>query len=226
LVPVTRAEFLKAFGMAAAAPAVNLDWLSAGDHGSVSYDDVFVGQILIIPFTFAPKGFAFCNGQLMPISQNTALFSLLGTYYGGDGKSTFALPNLQGRVPLHNGQGAGLTMRTQGETGGAETHTLTSAEMTAHTHVLKSGLTAQALCRNVQGALGTPAGNMPAIGAAAQPGAFSSAAPDANMHSGAIVATGAPTAAAAGSGQPHNNLAPYLVLNFVIALQGIYPPRE
>src|SRR4051812_11555688 len=99
--------------------------------------DPFVAEIRIFPFNFAPKGWAFCNGQLMPISQNTALFSLLGTTYGGDGKNTFALPNLQGRAPMHPGQGPGLSLHDLGETGGSETVTLLSSEIPAHTHALR-----------------------------------------------------------------------------------------
>src|SRR3989304_3477605 len=100
--------------------------------------DPFVAEIRIFPFNFAPTGWAFCGGQLLPISQNTALFSLLGTMYGGNGQSTFALPNLQGAAPLHHGQGPGLSERFQGETGGSETVTLLESEIPAHTHALRA----------------------------------------------------------------------------------------
>jgi microcystin-dependent protein len=189
----------------------------------MAYNDVFVGQILLVPFSFPPIGFAFCNGQMLPISQNTALFSLIGTTYGGDGKSTFALPNLQGRVPLHEGQGPGLTERLRGETGGSEAHPLTVSEMPAHTHTLTSTITAAARCRNVPGNQTTPVGNGPAIGSDVAPPAMSSLAANSNMQAGSIVVNSAPTAAVAGEGTPHNNMGPYLTLNFVIALQGIFP---
>lgn len=171
--------------------------------------DQFVGEIRAVGFNFPPTGWAYCNGQLMPISQNTALFSLLGTFYGGDGKSTFALPNLQGNVPINAGQGPGLTDRFIGESGGSANVTLLTTEMPQHTH----GLGAQ----NVPlGSLATPSATTtldhPASGFL-----FDTATPNQPMAATAITPTG--------GSQPHNNLMPFLVLNFVIALQGIFPSR-
>ena len=169
----------------------------------------FVAEIRIVPFDFAPTGWAQCDGQLMPISQNTALFSLLGTTYGGDGKSTYALPNLQGSAPLHPGQGPGLTLRDLGETGGAQTVTLLTSELPSHTHVAmaapSSGEASPA--SSAWGAALKGHGNLYAA----------SGASNVNMNALAL--------ALAGGSLPHNNLQPYLVLNFVIALQGVFPPR-
>jgi microcystin-dependent protein len=172
--------------------------------------DPFVAEIRIFPFNFAPKGWAFCDGQLLPISQNTALFSLLGTTYGGDGKSTFALPDLQGRVPVHPGQGPGLSLRDLGEQGGSDTVTLLESEIPAHTHALAASAAA--------GFARSPSGEL-----------FANESGGVNSYA---ALAGAPTAllaaaacAPAGGDQPHNNLAPYLVFSFCIALQGVYPPR-
>ena len=170
----------------------------------------FVGEIRIFGFNFAPTGWALCNGQLMPISQNTALFSLLGTYYGGDGKTTFALPNLQGSAALHQGQGPGLTDRIIGETGGEASVTLIQTEMPAHSH--STG------CDSGTGGNAVPTGGMWATTGRGRPLPYSSNAPNAPMSGQAL--------AAAGGNQPHNNMPPYLTLNFCIALQGIYPPRS
>lgn len=173
--------------------------------------DQFVAEIRIVPFNFAPRGWAFCNGQLMPISQNTALFSLLGTTYGGDGKSTFALPDLQGRAPMHPGQGPGLTLRILGEEDGAETITLLAAEMPSHSHAAAGCVGATANRRSPVGAV--PARELSGVTAIYV---------DDATPAGAM----APQAAtSAGGSLPHNNMQPYLVLNFVIALQGIFPPR-
>jgi len=172
--------------------------------------DAFVAEIRMFAGNFAPKGWAFCNGQLLPISQNTALFSLLGTTYGGDGRSTFALPNLQGSAPLHAGQGPGLSDRALGGSGGSTAVALTSAEMPSHGHLVNSvGGTGD---RN------TPAGNLWAQAMSGRR-AIPAYAPTAN-------ATMAPGALAdAGGGQPHDNMPPFLAVTFIIALQGVYPPR-
>lgn len=175
----------------------------------------FVAEIRIFPFNFAPKGWAFCDGQLLPLSQNTALFSLLGTTYGGDGKSNFALPNVQGSLPLHSGQGAGLQLWDLGQQEGTEFVTLLQSEMPSHPHNFMAS-TNDATSNDPQNAL-------PAVGAwavAADGGIvpmYVAAAPNAQMSPNAI--------AVAGGGQPHNNLMPYLTLNFCIALQGVFPAR-
>ena len=170
--------------------------------------DPFVAEIRIVGFNFAPTGWAQCNGQLLPISQNTALFSLLGTYYGGDGKSTFALPNLQGSAPIHQGQGNGLSDRFLGEQSGSEAVTLLTSEMAAHTH------TAQG--RSILGNNTSPANNNWAGSSIARP-----YLPDPSANTQA-----SPMALAlTGGSQPHNNMPPYLILNFIIAMQGVFPPR-
>jgi len=172
--------------------------------------DPFVAEIRIFGFNFAPRGWAFCNGQLLPLSQNTALFSLLGTTYGGDGKSTFALPNIQGRVPMHPGQGPGLSLHDLGETGGTTAVTLQPSEMPAHTHTL--GVQTAPL-----GATAAPAGTT--LGRPASGKLYVTAA------NPALVTMSPSMLAPAGAGQPHNNLQPYLTFNFCIALQGVFPPR-
>jgi microcystin-dependent protein len=170
--------------------------------------DPFVAEIRIFPFNFAPKGWAFCDGQLLPISQNTALFSLLGTTYGGDGKSTFALPDLQGRAPLHPGQGPGLSLRDLGEQGGSETVTLLESEMPNHSHGLRAD-TVDPADTNVPG----PAASY----GFSTGGTLYQASSNATLADSALTPTG--------GDQPHNNLQPYLTLYFNIALQGVFPPR-
>lgn len=168
----------------------------------------FVSEIRIFGFSFPPLGWAFCNGQLMPISQNTALYSLLGTVYGGDGKSTFALPDMQGNTPMHPGNGAGLSQRVLGETGGAPFVTLLESEMPVHTHLVNASSTPA----NVS----TPT---PTVQIARSKGQTAYAPP--NNLTPMAFQTAAPT----GGSLPHNNMMPYLVLNFCIALQGVFPPR-
>jgi microcystin-dependent protein len=162
----------------------------------------FIGEIRMISFNFAPKGWAFCNGQILPAGQNRALFEILGKTYGGDGQTTFGLPNLQGRTPFHVGPGFSL-----GQSGGEEAHALTIPEIPAHTHAATAS---SAAADQVS----------PANGLWANSGinTYSSYTPNTTMSSLAIDETG--------EGQPHPNLSPYLVLNFVIALEGIFPPKS
>ena len=171
--------------------------------------DPFVAEIRIFPFNFAPKGWAWCDGQLLPISQNTALFSLLGTTYGGNGKSNFALPDLEGRTPMHPGQGPGLSLHDLGETGGSETVTLLESEIPMHPHALN----ANAFPANIQ----APS---PARALAQSTGGVAYKATPANLVPMAPDALGP-----AGGDQPHNNMQPYLTFYFNIALQGVFPPR-
>ena len=171
--------------------------------------DPFVAEIRIFPFNFAPKGWAWCDGQLLPLSQNTALFSLLGTTYGGDGKSNFALPDLQGRAPMHPGQGPGLSLHDLGETGGSETVTLLESEIPAHAHTLRGD-------RNVS-ETPDPAANT--LGRGSSINAYQSVV---NQN---LVSMAPEALAPAGGDQPHNNLQPYLTFYFCIALQGVFPPR-
>ena len=187
--------------------------------------DYFVGQIVVFGCNFAPTGFAFCRGQLLNISQNTALFALLGTYYGGNGQTNFALPNLQGKVPVGFGQGAGLTNRDLGETGGAETVALTTTQMPGHTHSLTVGaVIATAACRNDTGNRQTPVGNVPAVESAGVTATYGSA-PNAAMRDGNVTLTGPATTAVAGAALAHENRQPFLALNYCIALQGVFPPH-
>ena len=188
--------------------------------------DYFVGQIFLLPYSFAPKGFAFCDGQLLPISQNTALFSLLGTTYGGDGKSTFALPDLRARLPLGFGQGPGLTDYPLGAAGGIKDVTLLTSEIQQHTHPVPNlgSLTAAIRSRNAPGNQQSPIGGVPANESSGGPATYANAAPDSNMHSGGVtVAAGSTTSA--GGDEPHSNMRPTLALRFCIALQGIFPPH-
>lgn len=169
----------------------------------------FIGEIKMFAGNFPPRGYAFCDGQLISIAQNTALFSLLGTQYGGNGVTTFALPDLRGRVPLHQGQAPGLSSRSMGEQLGSESVSLTPAQMPFHSH-------AQVASTNT---------SSPAYGPSSAPGAatataafYGNGSPQIDMAAAAVEATG--------GSQPHDNMAPYGTLSFVIALQGIFPSRN
>jgi microcystin-dependent protein len=166
--------------------------------------DPFVAEIRIVGFNFAPRGWATCDGQLLPLSQNTALFSLLGTTYGGNGQTTFGLPNLSGRAPIHPGQGPDLSLRELGETGGSSAVTLLTSEMPAHSHP-------QGVHQSTANT-GTPSAAVSPAQTASN--AYGSASNLVAMND------------AVGGNQPHSNMQPYLGMNFVIALQGIYPPRQ
>jgi microcystin-dependent protein len=169
--------------------------------------DPFVAEIRIFPFFFAPQGWARCDGQLLPLSQNTALFSLLGTTYGGNGKSNFALPDLQGRAPMHPGQGPGLSLRDLGESGGSETVSLIESELPMHSH----GFRASTL--NSQGL--SPSNSSPGRG---NPTAiYSNTDTPVKMNAESVIPIG--------GGLPHNNMMPYLTFSFCIAMQGVFPPR-
>ncbi|SDY20641.1 phage tail protein [Hymenobacter psychrophilus] len=168
--------------------------------------DPFVAEIVMFPFNFVPKGYARCNGQLLPISQNTALFALLGTIYGGDGRSTFALPNLNGRVAIGAGQGPGLSLYDLGQTGGSATTTLNETELPVHQHTLALTYSSEL------GTLGSPEGAYLASNGSGEPQYEASGA--GYMATGTI-----------GNAEPHNNMQPYLGLSYCIALQGVFPPR-
>jgi microcystin-dependent protein len=172
--------------------------------------DQFVAEIRIFPFNFPPTGWAWCDGQLLPISQNTALFSLLGTTYGGNGKSNFGLPNFQGGcAPMHPGQGPGLSLRDLGETGGSATVTLLQTEIPGHSHAL----TASSGDSNDQ----SPANEFPATGIGGLQMYAAASSPPAMINPQAI--------GIAGGSLPHNNMQPFLALYFNIALQGVFPAR-
>jgi microcystin-dependent protein len=168
----------------------------------------FVAEIRIFACNFAPTGWAQCNGQLLPISQNTALFALLGTFYGGDGKSTFALPDLQGRVPMGTGQGPGLSQRFLGESGGSEHVTLLQSEIPVHTHLVQTYTDDLA-------DVNAPSPSV-ILGVSSGLNLYSTTA-NTTLNFGAT--------SIAGASLPHNNMQPYLVNNFCIALQGVFPPR-
>ena len=169
--------------------------------------DPFIAEIRIFPFNFAPRGWAWCDGQILPISQNTALFSLLGTTYGGDGRTTFGLPNLQGRSAIHQGQAPGLSQRSLGESGGSATTSLQVTQIPAHTHALRGSATASS---------GTPSASVALAGTTS---AQVYRAPT------ALVDMADAAFSPAGGGQPHNNRQPYLGVYHCIALQGVFPPR-
>jgi microcystin-dependent protein len=204
--PLERRGFLTKLGAAVAGLA--LLGRARKAEAATNSSAPFIGEIMLFAGNFAPTGWALCNGQLLAISSNTALFSLLGTQYGGNGVSTFGLPDLRGRAPVHFGQGPGLANYSQGQVGGEEGHTLAPAEMPSHTHT--------AYGDSSNGSSDVPTGLLPARNAAGIPsfGATASA-----TLSGTYIAP-------AGSNQPHNNMPPFLVMNYCIALQGVFPPRS
>ncbi|WP_299606712.1 phage tail protein [uncultured Tateyamaria sp.] len=180
----------------------------------------FIAEIKIFAGSFAPRGWAFCDGQLLPISQNTALFSLIGTTYGGDGRTTFALPDLRSRVPVHVGTGVGLSTYNWGQRGGIENVTLTEAQMPSHTHVMQS--TGKMIAESRNGSADDPTGNMLAAGS----NIFRPNTPvdDVEMDPAMLEVT--TTAGFAGGSQSHTNMQPFLAMYFIIALVGIYPSRS
>lgn len=173
--------------------------------------DPFIAELKIFAGNFAPRGWAYCDGQLLPIAQNTALFSLIGTTYGGDGRATMGLPNMRGRAPMHAGQGPGLNQRRLGETGGTETVTLNQSEMPPHTHAVQTG--------------NAPASSFVADNSSSitrSVGGFSynnEGGPLSPLHTAAL-------SEETGANFPHENMQPYLTLSFIIALTGIYPSRS
>lgn len=166
----------------------------------------FLGEIFLVPYNFAPRGYAFCEGQILSISQNTALFALLGTTYGGNGQTTFALPDLRGRVPVGVGQGPGLSNVDLGQVGGTETVTLTQAQMPAHNHLAGSTQAAGTATR--------PSNQFPAAGA----GVYGAASDGTTMNAAVVQS--------AGGNQPFSVKSPFLGLHYIIALQGIFPSRN
>lgn len=187
----------------------------------MSATDSFVGEIVMFPFNFAPRGFSWCDGQLLPLAQNTALFSLLGTTYGGNGKTTFALPDLQGRVPMQQGQGPGLPNYDLGQSGGSATVTLTVNEIPNHAHAASLKIPAGGAPDLDSPKSGFPAtfdegalvdGNEPLLYADASTGQMGPVDFEAET-------------AITGGGQPHNNMQPYLTCYYAIATQGVFPPR-
>lgn len=187
-------------------------WITPASAGPEPY----IGEISIYAFNFAPRDWANCDGQLLPISQNTALFSLLGTTYGGDGRTTFALPDLRGRVAIHTGHGPGLSNRLQGSRGGQESVNLSVVQIPSHNHTS----TATVHATDNSGDADTPSNNVWAK--KARDDDYSSAAPDVNMQAGAVTVTIGNT----GGNQAHENMPPFLTLRYCIALQGVFPPRN
>ena len=204
--PTTRRGFLRRM-LAVVAGGAALGVLARRDEAEAAAVEPYTGEIMLFAGSFAPRGWARCDGQLLPISQNQALFSLLGTTYGGNGTTTFALPDLRGRAPIHAGQGPGLTDRPLGESGGTESHALTAAEMPVHNH--------PAFARSLPGTSAHPSGLLPARDPSGVPHYGPDA--DATLHAGAV--------GLAGAGLPHDNMPPYLALTFCICLTGVFPPQ-
>jgi len=185
----------------------------------------FIGQIQLFAGNFAPRGWSFCEGQLLPISQNTALFSILGTIYGGDGRTTFALPDLRGRAPISPGSGPGLSTRPLGQRSGSPTNTLNATQLPAHTHIV-TGTTTKV--SNADGTTNNPDGKVLAVGKTVVDRSTSynatiyGDAANANMAANDVAVTVGNT----GGSQPINNMQPYLAVNYIIALQGLFPSRS
>lgn len=201
--PLPRRRFLASALAAAAAAAVPWARRSAAEPESGT---PYLGEIMLIAGNYPPRNWALCNGQLLPINQNQALFSLLLTTYGGNGVTTFALPDLRGRVAIHEGQGLGLTPRTRGERAGELAHTLLITELPSHTHVARAS---------------AAAGSTPTPSMGVVPARASAQIPEWGTTANTVMATDA--VAIAGGGQAHQNMQPYLGLTYVIALQGVYP---
>jgi microcystin-dependent protein len=170
----------------------------------------FLGQLLLVPYNFAPRGWALCNGQILSIADNTALFSLIGNYYGGDGMTTFGLPDLRGRVPVHQGNGPGLSSYVLAQTYGVESVTLDVTQIPSHSHEVNATAS--------RGNKASPIGSYPATDAAGITAEYNNGSPTGVMNTNMIAATG--------GGEPHENRQPSLVLNWVIALEGIFPSRN
>lgn len=189
---------------------VGVAFIVAAVEGSkpVYAEDPFIGQIQYFPYNFSPRGWSFCNGQLLPVAENTALFSLIGTTFGGDGRTTLGLPDMRGRVPIHPGTGPGLSSRRSGEKGGVETVSLNTNQMPAHSHKL--------MATNIVGDQSSPAGN--SIARDGRDQTYRNEAPNTDMYSDSIGSTG--------GGLAHENMAPFLVLNCNIALTGVFPSRN
>ena len=207
--PVPRRSFIaRMLGLAAGGAFFGRSGVAHAGPGTLVGQDPFLGEIGIVAFDFAPPSWALCNGQILSIGQNTALFSLLGNRYGGNGTSTFALPDLRGRVPIHFGLGPGLTDRPLGEHGGQESVALALAEMPSHTHAARAdGGTAVS---------DVPSGRYFARNPASIP----------TFGTGTGATLGAAAIDPTGGGQPHSNMQPYLTLNFIICIQGIYPSHQ
>lgn len=217
--------------------------LLAGLSTPAAAQDPFLGEIRWVPYNFAPRGWASCDGQLLPIAQNTALFSLLGTTFGGNGQTTFALPDMRGRMPIHVGQGPGLTERHLGESAGNETHTLSVSEMPAHDHGLSNHahvIPALAVDVRASSAAATavdPAGNVLAAASVSGHGSpkvtkiYATGAADVSLGASGVTLPSFTDPASAmtastGGGQPHSRMQPYLTIRCIIALVGIYPSRD
>jgi microcystin-dependent protein len=196
----------------------------------VEAQECMIGDVKIFAGNFAPRNWAFAHGQLLPISQNTVLYSLLGTTYGGDGRTTFALPDLRGRFPIGTGQGPGLSVRELGQKGGTENVTLDVTQIPSHNHSVNINLNTASVSATLRAYNGDPDRATAGGNALANAEIYSSQAPNVDMNNGTITATITGTAAGTtgltGGSQPHTNMPPFLGMNYIICLQGIFPPRS